>query len=156
VYGPQVGFYGSQRPMKQATRSRWRGSRRCRVGESGAFRRSLGLFRRGTVYTPHPFGKFGIRVAEALAHGLPVLTTTGPPWSILREGGCGWWVDSTVDGIADGLLQATVLDPETLRSMGTKGCALVSIQFGRQHVADLTLSTYKAILARQSSVFNGP
>jgi len=89
---------------------------------------------------------FGIVVAEALAHGLPVLTTTGAPWSILPESGCGWWVDPTVDGIAEGLRQATALDPETLRSMGAKGRALVSAKFGWKHVADLILSTYEAIL----------
>ena len=33
---------------------------------------------------------FGMVVAEALAHGVPVLTTTAAPWSILRERGCGW------------------------------------------------------------------
>jgi glycosyltransferase involved in cell wall biosynthesis len=90
---------------------------------------------------------FGIVVAEALAHGLPVLTTTGAPWSILPQSGCGWWVDATVDGIAEGLRQATVLDPETLWSMGAKGRALVSGQFGWKRIADLMLSTYDAVLA---------
>ena len=32
---------------------------------------------------------FGMVVAEALAHSLPVLTTTAAPWSILGERGCG-------------------------------------------------------------------
>ncbi|GAG43150.1 unnamed protein product, partial [marine sediment metagenome] len=35
---------------------------------------------------------FGMVIAESLAHGLPVLTTTGAPWSMLPERGCGWWV----------------------------------------------------------------
>jgi glycosyltransferase involved in cell wall biosynthesis len=90
---------------------------------------------------------FGIVVAEALAHGLPVLTTTGAPWSILSESGCGWWVDPTVDGIAEGLRQATALDLETLWSMGAKGRSLVSAKFGWKRVADRMLSTYEAILA---------
>jgi glycosyltransferase involved in cell wall biosynthesis len=90
---------------------------------------------------------FGIVVAEALAHGLPVLTTTGAPWSILRDSGCGWWVDATVDGITEGLRRATILDPETLRSMGAKGRALVIAKFGWKRVADCMLSTYEAILA---------
>jgi glycosyltransferase involved in cell wall biosynthesis len=89
---------------------------------------------------------FGMVVAEALAHGVPVLTTTAAPWSLLREGGCGWWVDATVDGIADGLRQATRLDPDTLRSMGAKGRALVNARFSWKHVADLMLLTYEAIL----------
>jgi glycosyltransferase involved in cell wall biosynthesis len=90
---------------------------------------------------------FGIVVGEALAHGLPVLTTTGAPWSILPDSGCGWWVDATVDGITEGLRRATILDPETLRSMGAKGRALVSAKFGWKRVADRMLSTYEAILA---------
>jgi glycosyltransferase involved in cell wall biosynthesis len=89
---------------------------------------------------------FGMVVAEALAHGVPVLTTTAAPWSILQAGGCGWWVDATVDGIADGLRQATRLDSDTLRSMGAKGHALVNAKFSWKHVADLMLLTYDAIL----------
>ena len=89
---------------------------------------------------------FGMVVAEALAHGVPVLTTTAAPWSILREGGCGWWVHATVDGIADGLRQATRLNSEKLRSMGAKGRALVNAKFSWKHVADLMLLTYDAVL----------
>jgi glycosyltransferase involved in cell wall biosynthesis len=89
---------------------------------------------------------FGIVVAEALAHGLPVLTTTGAPWSILPEAGCGWWVDATVDGIAGGLRQATILDSKTLQAMGAKGRALVIAEFGWQRVADRMLSMYQNIL----------
>jgi len=89
---------------------------------------------------------FGMVVAEALAHGVPVLTTTAAPWSVLRESGCGWWVDATVEGIADGLRQATRLDSDTLRSMGAKGRALVDAKFGWKHVAELMLLTYDAIL----------
>ena len=91
---------------------------------------------------------FGMVVAEALAHGLPVLTTTGAPWSILPKSGCGWWVEATVDGISEGLRQATTLDPETLQAMGAKGRALVIAEFGWKRVADLILSTYDGVLAK--------
>ena len=90
---------------------------------------------------------FGIAVAEALAHGLPVLTTKGTPWSILPETGCGWWVEATVDGIAQGLRQATILDSDTLQAMGAKGRALAIAEFAWKHVAELMLSTYESILA---------
>ena len=90
---------------------------------------------------------FGVVVAEALAHGLPVLTTTGAPWSILPQRGCGWWVEATVEGLAEGLRQATALEPETLRAMGAKGRELVIAEFNWKRVTDLILSTYEGVLA---------
>ena len=89
---------------------------------------------------------FGIVVAEALAHGVPVLTTRGAPWSFLPEVGCGWWVDANVNGIAEGLRQATSLDQEELREMGAKGRSLVITKFGWKRVADLILSMYGEVL----------
>ena len=46
---------------------------------------------------------FGIAVAEALAYGLPVVTTRGAPWSGLQDRRCGWWVEPTLDGVRRGL-----------------------------------------------------
>ena len=89
---------------------------------------------------------FGMVVAEALAHSVPVLTTTAAPWSILRERGCGWSVDPTIDGIADGLRQATGLETEALGEMGRKGRALVIEKFSWRRIADLMLSTYEKVL----------
>jgi glycosyltransferase involved in cell wall biosynthesis len=92
---------------------------------------------------------FGMAVAEALAHGLPVLTTTGAPWPMVHEMGCGWWVPPTVDGIVDGLRQATSLDSETLQCMGEKGRCFVLKEFSWDHVANLMLSTYEDVLRRR-------
>jgi len=89
---------------------------------------------------------FGMAVAEALAHGVPVLTTTGAPWSMLQETGCGWWVQPTVDCLAEGLRRATTLDREELLRMGEKGRSLVSKEFGWKRIANLMLSTYEEVL----------
>ena len=89
---------------------------------------------------------FGMAIAEALAHGLPVLTTTAAPWPLLKETGCGWSVPPTIDGIADGLVQATSLDSETLRRMGEKGRDFVLKEFGWSRVANLMLATYEDVL----------
>lgn len=89
---------------------------------------------------------FGMVIAEALAHGLPALTTTGAPWPMLPERGCGWWVDPTVDGIAGGLRQATALDSATLHAMGAKGRALVAAEFGWERVAKEFVSLYEELI----------
>lgn len=64
---------------------------------------------------------FGIAVAEALAHGLPVLTTEGAPWEGLKSEGCGWWTSVTTEGIAGALAEATSLPECRLREMGMRG-----------------------------------
>lgn len=99
---------------------------------------------------------FGIVVAEALAHDLPVLTTTRAPWSLLPLSGCGWWVDATVDGIAEGLREATILDSETLHAMGAKGHALVIAEFAWKRVANLVLTMYQGILANTGQLQRHP
>jgi glycosyltransferase involved in cell wall biosynthesis len=68
---------------------------------------------------------FGIVVAEALSYGVPVLATTGCPWSELETRDCGWWVDPTVDGIRAGLTHAFSSTTERRSQMGQRGRVLV-------------------------------
>jgi glycosyltransferase involved in cell wall biosynthesis len=88
---------------------------------------------------------FGMAIAEALAHGVPVLTTKATPWPELPDRGCGWVVEPTIDGIAEGLRLATGCDRKTLHAMGTKGRAWVAAEFGWERVAKEFMSTYEAI-----------
>lgn len=85
---------------------------------------------------------FGIAVAEALAHAVPVLTTTGAPWRLLVEEGCGWWVRPTVDGISAGLAEALATPAEARRAMGKRGRAAVSARFSWDKIAQQMLALY--------------
>lgn len=89
---------------------------------------------------------FGMAAAEALAHGLPVLTTKGTPWSTLPGMGCGWWVDATVDGLEQGLRQATLLHTNELQEMGAKGRAFMRENFSWKQVAERMISMYATVL----------
>ena len=89
---------------------------------------------------------FGVVVAEALAHAVPVVTTTGTPWSVLREAGCGWWVDPTVEGLSRALEEATALTPEERRRMGQIGRELVRKQFSWDHLAAAMRQAYDWVL----------
>jgi glycosyltransferase involved in cell wall biosynthesis len=88
---------------------------------------------------------FGIAIAEALAHGLPVLTTRGAPWPMLPARDCGWWVEPSVDGLADGLADATRQERTTLDAMGARGRALVEAEYGWDRVADRFLALYDTL-----------
>ena len=90
---------------------------------------------------------FGMVVAEALAYGLPVLTTTPTPWQKLIERDCGWWVEPTVEGIAEGLRAAARQDVATLASMGARGRDWVAAEFSWKAVANQFLAAYESILS---------
>jgi glycosyltransferase involved in cell wall biosynthesis len=93
---------------------------------------------------------FGMVIGEALAHAVPVLTTTGVPWPMIEERGCGWSVNATVDGIREGLRVATSSDPAALRAMGEKGREFVRREFAWTHIARRFIDTYEMLLMRSS------
>jgi glycosyltransferase involved in cell wall biosynthesis len=78
---------------------------------------------------------FGIVVAEALAAGLPVVTTTGTPWQGLKEHGCGWWTPPTEQALEDALREAMALSGMELRTMGERGCKWVRRDFDWNKIA---------------------
>jgi glycosyltransferase involved in cell wall biosynthesis len=90
---------------------------------------------------------FGVVVAEALAYGVPVITTTGAPWSDLRDYQCGWWVAPTVEALARALQDATSLAPQELQAMGAKGREYVK-RYDWNVIAQDTLAVYRWILGQ--------
>jgi glycosyltransferase involved in cell wall biosynthesis len=93
---------------------------------------------------------FGMVIGEALAHGLPVLTTTSAPWPMLPKEGCGWCVAPTVEGIVRGLRKATSHNSKSLREMGAKGRMFVGRQLGRKHIAKQFISIYHELTSPAS------
>lgn len=92
---------------------------------------------------------FGIVVAEALAAGTPVITTTGTPWELLETERCGWWVEVRVEGLADALAEATRVSPDELAAMGRRGRAVVADRFSWDRVAGEMTAAYEGILGEK-------
>jgi glycosyltransferase involved in cell wall biosynthesis len=89
---------------------------------------------------------FGLVVTEALAHGLPVVTTQGTPWSGLTQKRCGWWVPTSVDGLTQGIQEACSLSPEDLNSMGQRGRVWMEREFSWNRVAVSMKMMYQNIV----------
>jgi glycosyltransferase involved in cell wall biosynthesis len=89
---------------------------------------------------------FGLAIAEALSHQLPVLTTTAAPWRILEKEACGWLVEPTLDAMTDGLLRSTSQNTQTLEAMGAKGRNWVEAHLRWEHVAEQFLGAYERVL----------
>lgn len=95
---------------------------------------------------------FGVVVAEALAHGVPVLATKAAPWAGVLEHGCGWWVDTSVEGIVKGLFAATSVDTAELKLMGAKGRSWVEAEFGWKGVATQFIDIYEKMLRESPAI----
>lgn len=95
---------------------------------------------------------FGLVVAEALAAGLPVITTKGTPWSELEKESCGWWIDIDEDSFEWALREAIHLTPDERHTMGQRGRALVERQYSWPSIADRMLGTYRWIVGDGDAV----
>jgi glycosyltransferase involved in cell wall biosynthesis len=89
---------------------------------------------------------FGLVVAEALAAGLPVITTKGAPWAALETHRCGWWTEIGAEPLAAALREATALPDETRRAMGERGRTYVREHLSWDHVASQMRAVYEWVL----------
>lgn len=90
---------------------------------------------------------FGVVVAEALASGIPAITTTGAPWRDLVTYECGWWIDTGTAPLVEALESAVSLsDAERLR-MGERGRQLVIETYTWDAVAQTLHEAYRWLVS---------
>jgi glycosyltransferase involved in cell wall biosynthesis len=89
---------------------------------------------------------FGIVVAEALAVGVPVITTKGTPWEDLHTYECGWWIDLSVANLIQSLEEVMQTPEDQIKTMGANGQSLVSDKYDIKAVAKNMSELYQKIL----------
>lgn len=88
---------------------------------------------------------FGLVVAEALAHGVPVIASRGTPWDELEKKGCGLWVTNDPDSLAEAIMQ---IRDRNLPEMGARGREWMRETFGWDSVGREMLQLYERLRAR--------
>jgi len=90
------------------------------------------------VILPSYSENYGLIVAEALASGTPVITTTGTPWMSLRENKCGWWIAPNAKALRDALTDMRLCSAVEMKCLGERARKLAEIDCAiSQNVRDL-------------------
>ncbi|MFB6320158.1 glycosyltransferase [Saccharicrinis sp. FJH54] len=93
---------------------------------------------------------FGIVVAEALACGVPVITTKGTPWEELNSHNAGWWIDIGLEPLLKCFEKVLSLDNRDLKLIGKNGRKLVEENYSIGSVAYKMLQLYKWIIGNNN------
>jgi glycosyltransferase involved in cell wall biosynthesis len=105
------------------------------------------LARACCLILPSQTENFGNVVAEALAHRVPVIASTGTPWVGLRDRDCGWWIQPTVDGLARAIDEALTLDVATRIAKGERGRQWMIEEFSWAQVAHEMTDFYDGVVS---------
>lgn len=97
---------------------------------------------------------FGIVIAEAMAAGLPVITTTGTPWSILDSRSMGWWVEPNVETLAAALSKAAAMSSGSLRDMGRLASDYVRHAYSWKETASQLGDFYRSLVNDNKTKLN--
>lgn len=89
---------------------------------------------------------FGIVIAEALACGVPVITTKGTPWEELESHNAGKWIDIGENSLKLALEDLMSKTDEERQLMGENGRKLIEKNYSIESVANKMLLLYSWIL----------
>src|SRR5438876_11823650 len=95
------------------------------------------------VIVPSYTENFCLVVAEALAHGVPVIASRGTPWKRLEDIGCGLWVDNDPRTLAEAIKRISAMPR---RDMGLRGREWMQMEFAWDSVAERMIHAYRKLL----------
>jgi glycosyltransferase involved in cell wall biosynthesis len=95
------------------------------------------------VMAPSYVENFGMVIAEALAHEVPVIAGKGTPWGGLQINGCGLWVDNDPQSLAEAIRQARTMP---LTQMGRRGRYWMERDFSWASVSRQMLAVFRGCL----------
>lgn len=94
------------------------------------------LLENAAIFIMPSYGEnFSFSIAEALASGTPVVTTTKTPWKIIEEVSAGRCVPPNSSSIFNALDELFSLPPSALSKMGQRGKKLINNDYDWEFIA---------------------
>lgn len=90
---------------------------------------------------------FCMVVAEALAHGVPVIASRGTPWSAIEGKQCGVWANNSAESLAEAI---TRIRSMPLAEMGWRGWEWMAAEYSWDSVASKMLRVYEQMVSGQA------
>lgn len=115
-------------------------------GEVTGERKTALLRDAALVVLPSYSENFAMVIAEALAHGVPVITTTGTPWREVIARNCGWYIEPSTEALHQAMTAAMSLPLEQLESMGRRGREWMTADYGWPQLAARMAGVYEWLL----------
>jgi glycosyltransferase involved in cell wall biosynthesis len=102
-----------------------------------------GLYGQADLFVlPSYSESFGQVIAEALASGLPVVTTKATPWQEVEASNCGWWIEPGVESLITALNEAVNCTFDNLHAMGQRGRTLIREKYSWNVAAKQMLALF--------------
>jgi len=86
---------------------------------------------------------FCMVVAEALAHGVPVVASHGTPWAEVEERDCGLWVDNSPEELTQAIRDMRTRD---LELMGETGWKWMRDEYGWDVISRQMADVYRGVV----------
>lgn len=110
------------------------------AGNVGGAAKSAAFHTADVCVVPSHTENFCMVVAEALAHGVPVIASRGTPWAEVEKNQCGLWVENSVTSLGNAIRTIRYRD---LAAMGLRGRRWMQSEFGWDAIARAMHQIYR-------------